>query len=57
MNFPGEMLKKPGANMKGIKGLLNFAPVILKTPDEIIVNNINLCDELESVIYYTQKDL
>lgn len=39
----------------GIKGLLNFAPVILKTPDDVIVNYINLCDELESVIYYTQK--
>lgn len=39
----------------GIKGLLNFAPIILKTPDDVIVNNINLCDELESVIYYTQK--
>lgn len=39
----------------GIKGLLNFAPVILKAPDDVIVNNINLCDELESVIYYTQK--
>ena len=40
---------------KGIKGLLNFAPVILKTPDDVVVNNINLCDELESVIYYTKK--
>jgi redox-sensing transcriptional repressor len=39
----------------GIKGLLNFAPIILKTPDDVVVNNINLCDELESVIYYTQK--
>ncbi len=39
----------------GIKGILNFAPVILKTPEDVIVNNINLCDELESVIYYTQK--
>ena len=39
----------------GIKGLLNFAPIIIKTPDDVIVNNINLCDELESVIYYTQK--
>ena len=39
----------------GIKGLLNFAPVILKTPDDVVVNNINLCDELESVIYYTKK--
>ena len=40
---------------KGITGILNFAPVILKVPDNVIVNNINLCDELESVIYYTQK--
>ena len=39
----------------GIIGILNFAPVILKVPDDVIVNNINLCDELESVIYYTQK--
>lgn len=39
----------------GIVGILNFAPVILKVPDNVIVNNINLCDELESVIYYTQK--
>lgn len=39
----------------GIKGFLNFAPVILKTPENIVVHNINLCDELESVIYYTQK--
>jgi redox-sensing transcriptional repressor len=39
----------------GISGILNFAPIILKVPDDVIVNNINLCDELESVIYYTQK--
>ena len=39
----------------GIQGILNFAPVILKTPDNVIVNNINLCDELESVIYYTRE--
>lgn len=35
----------------GIDGIINFAPVILKVPDEIIVNNINLSDEIESVIY------
>jgi len=39
----------------GIKGFLNFAPVILKTPEDVVVHNINLCDELESVIYYTNK--
>jgi redox-sensing transcriptional repressor len=35
----------------GVEGIINFAPVILKVPDEIIVNNINLSDEIESVIY------
>ncbi len=35
----------------GIKGIMNFAPVILQVPTDVIVNNINLCDELESVIF------
>ena len=34
-----------------IEGIINFAPVILKVPEDIIVNNINLSDEIESVIY------
>ncbi|HPJ58303.1 MAG TPA: redox-sensing transcriptional repressor Rex [Bacteroidales bacterium] len=41
----------------GIKGIINFAPVLLKTPGDIIVNNINLCDELESVIYYVHNQM
>jgi redox-sensing transcriptional repressor len=39
----------------GITGILNFAPVLLKVPDDVIINNVNLCDELESVIYYVHK--
>lgn len=35
----------------GIEGIINFAPIILKVPDHIIVNNVNLSDEIESVIY------
>lgn len=35
----------------GIEGIINFAPVILKVPDNIILNNVNLSDEIESVIY------
>ena len=35
----------------GIEGIINFAPVILKVPDDIVVNNVNLSDEIESVIY------
>jgi len=35
----------------GIEGIINFAPVILKCPDHLIVNNVNLSDEIESVIF------
>ena len=35
----------------GVDGIINFAPVILKVRDDIIVNNVNLSDEIESVIY------
>lgn len=35
----------------GIDGIINFAPVILKVPSHIIINNVNLSDEIESVIY------
>jgi len=41
----------------GITGIINFAPVLLKVPPDIIVNNVNLCDELESVIYYVHNQL
>lgn len=41
----------------GIKGIVNFAPVLLKVPTDVIINNVNLCDELESVIYYVHKQL
>lgn len=39
----------------GIKGIINFAPVLLKVPPDVVINNVNLCDELESVIYYVNK--
>lgn len=41
----------------GIKGIVNFAPVLLKVPPDTVVNNVNLCDELESVIYYVHKQI
>jgi redox-sensing transcriptional repressor len=39
----------------GIKGIVNFAPILLKVPPDVVLNNVNLCDELESVIYYVHK--
>ncbi len=40
----------------GIKGIVNFAPVPLRMPHDIVINNINMGDELESVIYYVHKN-
>ena len=39
----------------GIEGIINFAPVILKVPDHIVVNNLNLSDEIESVMYCVSR--
>lgn len=36
----------------GIMGILNFAPLRLRCPEEIVINNVNLELELESVIYF-----
>ena len=41
----------------GIKGIINFAPVLLRMPPDVVINNVNLCDELESVIYYVHKQM
>lgn len=35
----------------GIKGVLNFAPIRLRTSGDCVVNNVNLVLELETVIY------
>ena len=36
----------------GIKGVLNFAPIGLRGPEGIVINNINLELELENLIYF-----
>lgn len=36
----------------GITGILNFAPVILITPDSVMLNNVNLAIELENLAYF-----
>lgn len=39
----------------GITGILNFSPVILKVPEEILVNNVDLAAELENLSYFINK--
>lgn len=36
----------------GIKGILNFAPIRLKGPEDCVINNVNIELELENLIYY-----
>jgi redox-sensing transcriptional repressor len=38
----------------GITGILNFAPLVLHVPEEVIVNNVNLAIELENLSYFIQ---
>lgn len=39
----------------GIEGILNFAPLRLKSSDSIIVNNVDLVLELENLIYFVNE--
>ncbi|MBD3243118.1 MAG: redox-sensing transcriptional repressor Rex [Chitinivibrionales bacterium] len=36
----------------GVEGILNFAPVGLIGPDNVVVTNVNLAAELENLIYF-----
>jgi len=38
----------------GITGILNFAPLVLNVPEEVMVSNVNLASELENLSYFIQ---
>jgi len=38
----------------GVVGILNFAPIVLSVPEEVMVNNVNLAIELENLSYFIQ---
>jgi redox-sensing transcriptional repressor len=39
----------------GIMGILNFAPMVLTVPEDVMVNNVNLAIELENLSYFIQS--
>jgi len=39
----------------GIRGILNFAPIILHVPDYVSVSNVDMACELESLIFFAKK--
>ena len=41
--------------LAGIKGVLNFAPIYLKAPKDVFINNVNVNIEIETVAYFVKK--
>jgi redox-sensing transcriptional repressor len=39
----------------GVMGILNFAPIVLHVPEDVMVNNVNLAIELENLSYFIQE--
>jgi redox-sensing transcriptional repressor len=39
----------------GVVGILNFSPIVLHVPEEVMVNNVNLAIELENLSYFIQE--
>mgnify|MGYP002639832745 CR=1 FL=1 len=39
----------------GIQGILNFSPVMLQVPTEVVVNNVDLALELQNLSYFIKK--
>jgi redox-sensing transcriptional repressor len=39
----------------GITGILNFAPLVLAVPEQVVVNNVNMAIELENLSYFVQR--
>jgi redox-sensing transcriptional repressor len=38
----------------GITGVLNFAPIVISVPEDVMVNNVNLAIELENLSFFIQ---
>lgn len=39
----------------GVVGILNFSPIVLAVPEDVMVNNVNLAIELENLSYFIQE--
>lgn len=40
----------------GVKGILNFTPVRLNAPKDVIIQNVDLTNELQTLIYFLNSD-
>lgn len=39
----------------GIKSILNFAPMVLNVPKDVLVSNVDMASELESLIFFAKQ--
>jgi len=56
LTVPGTVAQEVANSLvdAGIEGILNFAPIVLQVPEEVMVNNVNLAIELENLSYFVQ---
>ena len=40
----------------GVRGILNFSPTVLDTPDTVRVHQVDLASELQVLAYYSALD-
>jgi len=54
---PGEQGQQVANTLieSGVQGILNFSPIILHVPENIMVNNVDLAVELENLSYFVTK--
>lgn len=38
----------------GIQAILNFSPIVIQVPDDVVVHNVDLAMELENLSYFTR---
>ena len=53
---PSETAQEVANNLvkAGVQALLNFSPTVLKTPDDVTVNSVDLALELEHLSYFVK---
>jgi redox-sensing transcriptional repressor len=56
LTVPGHVAQEVANDLieAGILAILNFAPIILQVPDNVVVNNVDLAIELENLSYFIQ---
>jgi redox-sensing transcriptional repressor len=56
LTVPGNVAQEVSNELieAGILAILNFAPIILQVPDNVVVNNVDLAIELENLSYFIQ---